>query len=37
MVYDQEGALGEYLIERGADDVIENQWGMSPYDGISPE
>lgn len=37
MAYDAEGALGEYLVERGADDMLENQFGMSPYDGISPD
>ena len=31
--YDTEGTLGEYLIGRGADDMLENL-GLSPYDGI---
>jgi hypothetical protein len=25
---------GEYLIEKGADDMIENVDGLSPYDGL---
>ena len=32
--YDTEGTLGEYLIGRGADDMLENNLGLSPYDGI---
>ena len=32
--YDPKGTLGEYLIERGADDSIENLLGLTPYDGI---
>ncbi|CAK4692142.1 unnamed protein product [Aphanomyces euteiches] len=35
MAYDKEGILGEYLIGHGADDTIENMFGLSPYDGIS--
>ena len=35
LTFDTEGALGEYLIEHGADDSIENLLGLSPYDGIS--
>jgi len=34
MSYDPSGTLGEYLIEKGADDSIENNNGLSPYDGI---
>mmetsp|Transcript_19989 Transcript_19989/g.24240 ORF Transcript_19989/g.24240 Transcript_19989/m.24240 type:complete len:139 (-) Transcript_19989:190-606(-) len=34
MSYDPEGTLGEFLIGRGADDTLENQLGLSPYDGI---
>ena len=34
MAYEPEGSLGEYLIGRGADDMIENNDGLSPYDGI---
>jgi len=34
MAYDPDGTLGEYLIEKGADDSIENANGLSPYDGI---
>ena len=34
MAFDTDGLLGEYLIERGADDTIENGDGLTPYDGI---
>ena len=34
MAYDTEGTLGEYLIQKGADDQLENLDGMTPYDGI---
>lgn len=37
MAYDADGALGEYLIARGADDTIENAFGLTPYDGLTPE
>ena len=37
MAYDPSGDLGEYLIAQGADDTLENKWGLSPYDGISAE
>lgn len=37
MAYDTDGALGEYLIARGADDTIENAFGLTPYDGLTPE
>lgn len=37
MAYDADGALGEYLIARGADDTIENSFGLTPYDGLTPE
>jgi hypothetical protein len=30
-----QGALGEFLIEKGADDMLENALGLSPYDGIT--
>lgn len=33
--FNPEGVLGEYLIERGADDTIENIDGLTPYDGVS--
>ncbi|DBA00709.1 TPA: hypothetical protein N0F65_001180, partial [Lagenidium giganteum] len=36
MAYDTEGALGEYLIGHGADDSIENTFGLTPYDGLQP-
>jgi hypothetical protein len=29
-----QGTLGEFLIENGADDTIENNEGMTPYDGL---
>lgn len=35
LAFDKEGTLGEYLIERGADDTLENLDGLSPYDGVS--
>ena len=34
MAYEPAGELGEYLIERGADDMLENNKGLSPYDGL---
>ncbi|RLN64882.1 hypothetical protein BBJ28_00011276 [Nothophytophthora sp. Chile5] len=37
MAYDSEGALGEYLIAHGADDTIENNSGLTPYDGLTAE
>ena len=33
--FDPDGTLGEYLIEHGADDSIENIDGLSPYDGVT--
>jgi DNA repair exonuclease SbcCD ATPase subunit len=35
LAFDTEGQLGEYLIEHGADDTIENIDGLSPYDGLA--
>jgi ankyrin repeat protein len=35
LAFDSEGLLGEYLIEHGADDTIENLAGLTPYDGIT--
>lgn len=35
LTFDAEGTLGEYLIEHGADDTIENIDGLTPYDGIT--
>mmetsp|Transcript_14029 Transcript_14029/g.20968 ORF Transcript_14029/g.20968 Transcript_14029/m.20968 type:complete len:526 (-) Transcript_14029:127-1704(-) len=35
LAFDAEGALGEYLIEHGADDSIENIDGLTPYDGVA--
>jgi hypothetical protein len=29
-----QGTLGEFLIQKGADDGLENQDGLTPYDGI---
>lgn len=37
MAYDNVGLLGEYLIAHGADDAIENNSGLSPYDGLTAE
>ncbi|POM57554.1 Hypothetical protein PHPALM_37914 [Phytophthora palmivora] len=37
MAYDGEGVLGEYLIAHGADDTIENNGGLTPYDGLTAE
>lgn len=34
LAFDTEGLLGEYLIEHGADDSVENLLGLTPYDGI---
>jgi ankyrin repeat protein len=34
LTFDSEGALGEYLIEHGADDTLENIHGLTPYDGV---
>ena len=33
LAFDPEGLLGEYLIEHGADDTLENVEGLVPYDG----
>merc|ERR1711871_1422994 len=35
MAFDTSGELGEFLIEKGADDTIENIYGLSPYDGLT--
>ena len=37
MAYDASGDLGEYLIGQSADDALENQWGLSPYDCITAD
>jgi pimeloyl-ACP methyl ester carboxylesterase len=37
MAYDPTGDVGEFLISKGADDTTENQWGLSPYDGITED
>jgi len=34
LAFDTEGMLGEYLIEHGADDTLENMEGMTCYDGV---
>ena len=36
LAFDAEGTLGEYLIEHGADDTIENLDGLTTYDGVVP-
>ena len=33
--FDSDGTLGEYLIERGADDSLENIDGLTAYDGVA--
>lgn len=35
LAFDAEGMLGEYLIEHGADDSLENAEGLTPYDGVT--
>jgi hypothetical protein len=35
LAFDKEGELGEYLIEHGADDSIENINGFTAYDGVA--
>jgi len=35
LAFDGEGVLGEYLIEHGANDAIENIDGRTPYDGVA--
>ena len=35
LTFDSDGILGEYLIERGADDTIENIEGKTAYDGVA--
>lgn len=35
LAFDKDGSLGEYLIEHGADDSIENVDGLTPYDGVA--
>ncbi|RYH28339.1 ankyrin repeat domain-containing protein [archaeon] len=35
LAFDPEGALGEYLIEHGADDTLENVEGLTAYDGVA--
>ena len=34
MAYDPEGGLGEFLVSRGANDMLENNLKLSPYDGL---
>ena len=29
--------LSQWLFENGADDTIENKFGLTPYDGLEPE
>ena len=35
MAFDTSGELGEFLIEKGADDTMENIYGLTPYDGLT--
>ena len=35
MAYDTDGTMGEFLIQKGADDTKENVDGLTPYDGLS--
>ena len=35
LAFDTQGVIGEFLIEHGADDTIENLQGLSPYDGVT--
>jgi hypothetical protein len=35
LTFDAEGQLGEYLIEHGADDTIDNIEGLTAYDGVT--
>ena len=37
MAYDPDGSLGEFLIDKGANDMLENKLGLSPYDGLTLE
>lgn len=37
LAYDRSGELAEFLIENGADDTIENMFGLTPYDGLGEE
>ena len=34
LAFDVSGETAEYLIEKGADDTIENKFGLTPYDGL---
>ena len=34
LAFDTTGELAEFLIEKGADDSLENMFGLSPYDGL---
>ena len=34
MAYDTDGTLGEFLIQKGANDTLANVDGLTPYDGI---
>jgi hypothetical protein len=37
LAYDTTGEIATYLIERGADDTIENRQGLSAYDGLGDD
>ncbi|GMH68402.1 hypothetical protein TrRE_jg2915, partial [Triparma retinervis] len=34
LAFDTTGEIAEFLIEKGADDGLENNFGLSPYDGL---
>jgi len=34
LAFDTSGEIAEFLIEKGADDGLENKFGLSPYDGL---
>lgn len=35
LAFDPDGGMGEYLIEHGADDTLENCDGKTAYDGLA--
>jgi hypothetical protein len=37
LAYDTTGQLAQFLIEHGADDTIENNLGLTPYDGLGED
>ena len=34
LAFDSTGEIAEFLIEKGANDMLENKFGLSPYDGL---